>query len=87
MSGDTPFWALNVMGNVPAVPAAGVPLSTPVVELNVTPLGKFPLTESDGGGTPVAVMVNELGVPIVNVALEPLVITGEAAAATVSAKL
>jgi hypothetical protein len=46
--GLTPLLAVKVMGYVPAVPEAGVPLSTPVPALNVTP-------EAIGGGTtPVA---------------------------------
>src|SRR5207245_7880099 len=51
----TPLAAVNVMGYVPPVPAAGVPLSTPVVALNVTPLGKVPVSLKVGVGKPVAV--------------------------------
>jgi len=40
----------------PAVPCAGVPERTPVVEFNVTPLGKWPeVTLNVGAGYPVAV--------------------------------
>ena len=54
----------------------GVPLSTPVVVLNVTPLGSVPDLLSLGVGKPVAVTVNELGVPTVNVVLFALVMAG-----------
>ena len=42
---------------MPPVLAAGVPLSTPVVGSNVTPLGKVPLSLSVGVGKPVVVTV------------------------------
>jgi len=53
-----------------------VPLKTPVVELNVTPLGNVPLSLRVGVGTPVAATVNEPEVPTVNVVLLALVIAG-----------
>ena len=61
---------------MPAVPAAGVPLRTPVAELNVTPLGSAPLSLNVGGGLPVAVTGNEPAEPTVNVVLVPLVKAG-----------
>jgi len=67
------------------VPAPGVPLSTPVVALNVTPLGSVPLSLRVGVGKPVAVTVNEPAVPTVNVVLLALVMAG--ASLTVSVKL
>jgi hypothetical protein len=77
--------ALNMIGYVPPVPAAGVPLRTPVVVLNVTPVGNVPVSLNVGAGVPVAITVNVPGVPTVNVVLLPLVITG--AVFTVSVKL
>src|SRR5438309_5377386 len=74
-----------MIGYVPPVPAAGVPLRTPVAALNVTPLGNVPVSLNVGVGVPVAVTVNVPGVPTVNVVLLPLVITG--AVFTVSVKL
>jgi hypothetical protein len=54
-SGETPFDAVKVMGNVPLV--VGVPLKTPAV--NVTPVGSVPDSVIVGVGIPVAVTVNE----------------------------
>ena len=68
--------AVMVMGYEPTVPSAGVPLSTPVVELSVTPLGSAPVSVKVGAGEPVAVTVNVPGVATVNVALVALVIAG-----------
>ena len=64
--------------------AAGVPLSAPA-ELNVTPLGKVPVSVNIGVGYPVAVTVNEPEVPTVKVVLLALVIAG--AWPTVNVKL
>jgi len=58
------------------VPTAGVPPSTPVAALKVTPLGNAPDSLSVGLGKPVAVTVNEPAVPEVNVVLLALVIAG-----------
>ena len=58
------------------MPVAAVPLSTPVAELNVTPVGKFPNSVRVGAGVPVVVTVNVPCVPTVKVALAPLVIDG-----------
>ena len=75
--GVTPLAAVKVRGYVPPVPAAGVPLSTPVAALNVTPLGNVPLSLSVGVGAPVAVTVKVLpAVPAVKVALLALVMAG-----------
>src|SRR5437879_1209932 len=74
-----------MIGYVPPVPAAGVPLRTPVAGVNVTPVGNVPVSLNVGVGVPVAVTVNVPGVPTVNVVLLPLVITG--AVFTVSVKL
>jgi hypothetical protein len=57
------------------VPAAGVPLSAPDV-LNVTPAGNVPVLLNVGAGDPVAVTVNDPGVPTVNDVLFVLVIAG-----------
>jgi hypothetical protein len=56
--------------------AAGVPLSTPVAALNVTPLGSVPLGLRVGAGKPVVVTVNDPAVPTLKVALFALVIAG-----------
>jgi len=74
--GATPFAAVKVMGYVPPVFAAGVPLSTPVETLNVTPLGSVPLSLRVGAGKPEAVTVNVPAVPTVNVVLAALVMVG-----------
>ena len=56
--------------------AAGVPLSTPVAVLKVTPLGSVPLWLRVGAGKPVVVTVNDPAVPTLKVALFALVIAG-----------
>jgi hypothetical protein len=61
---------------VPLVPAAGVPLNTFVVALNVTPLGRVPDSAIVGAGTPVAVTVIDPATSTVNEALLALVIAG-----------
>ena len=48
---------MKVIGNVPE--AVGVPLRTPVAELNVTPGGSVPLSDRDGIGKPLAITVND----------------------------
>jgi hypothetical protein len=78
-----PFWAVKVMGYVPAVPGRGVPLSTPVAVLKVTPVGRVPVSLNAGAGKPVSMIVNDPADPTVNVAMLGLVI----AAACVTAKL
>ena len=60
------------------MPAAGVPLNTPVAAVNVTPLGKVPVSLRVGAGEPVAVTVNVPIVPTVNVVLLALVMAGGA---------
>ena len=64
--------AVNEMGKMPLT--VGVPLNTPVAELNVTPLGKDPVSESDGAGKPVAVTVKDPAEPTVKVVLFAFVI-------------
>ena len=49
------------------MPAAGVPLRTPVAALKLTPLGKVPVSLSVGAGEPVAVTVKVPLLPAVNV--------------------
>jgi len=49
----TPLVAVSVMGYVPAVPAAGVPLSVPApfpLLVKVTPLGSAPVSVKDAVG-------------------------------------
>jgi len=82
---NEPLVALKVIAYVPPVPAPGVPLRTPVVMLNVTPVGNVPVSLNVGLGVPVADTVNVPGVPTVKVVLFALVITG--AVFTVSVKL
>jgi hypothetical protein len=81
--GRIAFCAVIVIGNVP--PAVGVPESTPVAELNVTPFGSVPLSLNSGAGVPVAVTAKVPAAPSVNVTLFALVIAG--AALTVRVKL
>ena len=60
---------------MPPVPAAGVPLSTPVVVLSVTPLGRVPVVvKVKLLGWPVAVTVKLPEVPTVKVVSAALVI-------------
>ena len=73
-SAPTPLLAVIVIGNVPAVPAAGVPASVPA--LNSTPLGKAPLSLNEGAGAPVAVTVKDAATPTIIVVLFALVIAG-----------
>jgi hypothetical protein len=61
------LWALNVMGYVPLVPGAGVPPSTPVPVLNVTPEGSVPVSVSVGDGGPTEVTVNVPAAPTTKV--------------------
>ena len=70
----TPLFAVNVIGYVPAVPEAGIPLRTPA--LKVTPLGNVPDSLMAGAGYPVADTVNNPEEPTVNVVLIALVIAG-----------
>jgi hypothetical protein len=56
-------------------PAAGVPLRAPVVVLNVTPVGRVPVSAYDVGD-PLAVTWNIPAVPTVKVVLARLEITG-----------
>ena len=84
----TPLLAVNVMGYVLPVPAAGVPLSVPVpfpLSTNVIPLGSAPASAREGAGKPAVVTLNVPAVPTVNVALLALVIAG--GRPTVSVKL
>ena len=69
------------------MPAAGVPVNTPVEAVNVTPEGSAPDSDNVGVGTPVSVTVNVPAVPTVKVALVALVIAGALVWVTVSVKL
>ncbi len=87
-SGRFPFAAVMVIGYELAVPAAGVPESTPVVELRVTPVGRAPVSLNVGGGLPVAVTVKVPAVPTVNVvALAEVMVGGTGTVVTESVKL
>jgi hypothetical protein len=72
----TPLEAVNVRLYVPPEPAVGVPLSTPVDALNVTPVGNAPDSLRVAAGNPLAVTVKLLALPTVNVALLALAIAG-----------
>ena len=72
----TPLLALKLIGYVPKVPAAGVPLNVLVAELNVTPLGSVPVCVTVGAGTPVVVTVKVAALPTVKVVAFALVIAG-----------
>ena len=63
----------------------GVPDSTPVVALRVTPVGRVPVSVNVGAGNPVAVTVKVPAVPTVKVVALPEVMAG--AWSTVSVKL
>jgi len=74
--GLTPFVAVKVKSYVPPAPAKGVPLKTPVDELNEMPFGNVPVSASVGAGDPFAVTIKYEFIPTVNVALSALVIVG-----------
>jgi hypothetical protein len=46
----TPLLAINVIVNGLPIVVAGVPLSTPVVVFNVTPVGNAPVSLNVGAG-------------------------------------
>src|SRR5580698_9489492 len=48
--GRTALAAVNVIGYVPLVPAAGVPERTPVAALKVMPVGRAPDSDRVAGG-------------------------------------
>jgi hypothetical protein len=73
----TPLEAVIVRLYAPAVPAAGVPLSTPVDALKVTPVGNAPDSLKVGAGDPLAVTVKLPALPTLKAALLALVITGD----------
>ena len=73
--GVTPLAAVIVIGYVPPIPAAGVPLRMPPA-LRVMPEGNAPVSLNVGAGNPVATTVNEPALPTVKVVLLPLVIAG-----------
>ena len=73
-SGLFPLVAVMVIGNVPAW--VGVPESTPVVLLRVTPVGSAPVSLKVGAGDPVAVTVKVPGLLFVNVVVFAEVIAG-----------
>ena len=58
---------------MPAVPAAGVPASTPVAAVKLTPDGNAPDSDSVGAGKPVAVTVKEPREPRTKVVVFALV--------------
>ena len=68
-----PLCAVKTRLNVPLLPATGVPLSTPVLALKLTPLGNVPLSLNAGVGKPVSVTVKLPAAPTVKVVLDVLV--------------
>ena len=58
------------------MPVAGVPLSTPVLELKLTFGGNVPLSLIVGGGVPLTVIATLLAVPTTKLAVLPLVNVG-----------
>lgn len=69
------FWALTVKLNDPLT--VGVPLMTPVVLFNVSPVGSAPaVTVSVGDGVPVAVIILEYGVLRFTAGRDVVVIVG-----------
>jgi hypothetical protein len=72
-----------VTGNEPVW--AGVPESTPVVLLSVTPEGRFPISLKVGAGVPVAITVKVPELPLVNVTWLAEVICGADAPAMTGA--
>ena len=75
-SGAVALVALMVTGQVPAVPDAGVPDSTPLPALKLTPNGRPPASDSVGDGVPVRVTVKLPALPTVKVVPAALVICG-----------
>ena len=67
--------AVIVIGQLPPVSAAGVPLSTPLEE-RVTPAGSAPDSVNVAAGKPVATAVKLPAVPVLKVAVAALVIAG-----------
>jgi hypothetical protein len=82
-SAPTPLCAVITIGNAP--PTAGVPLSTPVELVNVTPPGNGPVSLKIGAGKPAAIIVNVPGAPTVKFVIFAL--ANEVASFTVSMKL
>jgi hypothetical protein len=71
--------ALMVIGYVPPLPAAGVPLNVPVplpLSTKATPLGSAPVSVKAGVGKPVVVTEKVPAVPTINVVPLALEITG-----------
>src|SRR5688572_2810932 len=75
-SGAVPFEAVNVIAELPAAPADGVPDSVRVVVLKLIPGGSVPLRDNDGVGTPVTPTTNEHGDPATHATAFALVIRG-----------
>lgn len=61
---------------MPAVPAAGVPASTPVAGVKFMPVGRVPDSILAGAGKPLAVSVNVHAAATTQVVLFALVIAG-----------
>ena len=58
------------------MPSAGVPASKPVAGVNITPVGRVPVSESNGAGVPLAVTANVPGAVTVKLMLPALVMIG-----------
>src|SRR5262245_48620267 len=61
--------AVTVIGKLPWLPTAALPLSTPVAELSVTPLGRAPVSLKVAAGKPAARTLKEPSLPASKVAL------------------
>src|SRR5581483_9429364 len=68
--------ARKVRRNAPLLVTGGVPDSTPVLALKVTPGGRVPVIDSVGLGVPVAVTVKVPALPAVKVVVLALVMAG-----------
>jgi len=73
---------------VPPDPGAAVPESwaVPVPAVNVTPVGKVPLSDRVGVGTPLAEIVNVPAVPVTKLVLDAEVTTGATGFTTLTVK-
>src|SRR5690349_11845241 len=80
----TELTAMKLIGQVPIDAAAGLPASTPLAGVKVTPAGSAPDWEIEGVGDPVAVTVNELADPTMKVAAFALVMAGRTPTVTVA---
>ena len=72
---------------MPPVPAAGVPDSSPVAGVKVTPFGRLPVTLEAGAGLPEAVTVKVPAAPTLNVTASSEVNSGPSSTLSVTDKV